>query len=46
VNEKYALYVWSSYGLSLAVLLWNMWAPRLRRNQLRRQLAEAPEDVG
>ena len=45
MNEKYALYVWSSYGLTLAVLIWNLLAPKLRRNELKRRLAEPLEEV-
>ncbi|MDB5988216.1 MAG: heme exporter protein CcmD [Nevskia sp.] len=45
MNEKYALYVWSSYGLTLAVLMWNLLAPYLRRNELRRHLSEPLEEV-
>ena len=32
----YAPYVWGSYGLVAAVLIWNVLAPRWRRRQLER----------
>lgn len=35
----YAFYVWTSYGLTLAVLLFNLLAPIVQRKQLLRQLA-------
>lgn len=35
----YALYVWTSYGITTVVLLWNLFAPVLLRKQLLRQLA-------
>lgn len=35
----YALYVWTSYGITAAVLLFNLIAPIVQRKQLLRQLA-------
>lgn len=35
----YAAYVWTSYGITAAVLLWNLLMPVLQRKQLLRQLA-------
>jgi heme exporter protein CcmD len=43
MNPRYALFVWSSYALALAVVLWNAWVPQLRRRQLKRQLSETLE---
>lgn len=40
MNEKYAAFIWSSYALGLAVLIWNLVAPKLRRRELRRRLSE------
>ena len=37
----YALYVWGSYGAALAVLAWNLIAPRLARRAVLRKLREA-----
>lgn len=34
----YAFYVWTSYGITTAVLLWNLLAPIVQRKQLLRQL--------
>ncbi len=44
MNPRYALFVWSSYALTLAVVLWNAWVPQLRRRQLKRQLSDALDD--
>ena len=35
--DGYGAYVWSAYGITLAVLIWNAWSARMR---LRRNLAE------
>lgn len=35
----YAFYVWTSYGLTAAVLLFTLVAPIVQRKQLLRQLA-------
>lgn len=34
----YAFYVWTSYGITTAVLLWNLIAPIVQRKQLLRQM--------
>ena len=36
----YAVYVWGSYGAALAVGLWNLLAPRLRRREILKQLSD------
>jgi heme exporter protein D len=36
----YAFYVWGSFGATVAVLAWNVVAPRLERGRLRRKLRE------
>lgn len=41
----YELYVWGSMVLGMAVLAWNVIAPRLQRREVMRRLAEASEDV-
>lgn len=43
MNSKYALFIWSSYALALAVVLWNAFTPHLRRNDLKRRLSESAE---
>lgn len=43
MNPKYALFIWSSYALALAVVLWNAFTPHLRRNDLKRRLSESAE---
>lgn len=37
----YGLYVWGSFGCGLAVLVWNVLAPRLARRELLRQMTES-----
>jgi heme exporter protein CcmD len=44
MNAKYAAYIWSSYALTLVVLLWNALAPWRRRNDLLRRRSEAADD--
>lgn len=45
MNPKHAVFIWSSYALTFGVLLWNWLSPRLRCNELRRQLSEdAPDE--
>jgi heme exporter protein CcmD len=47
VNEKYAFFIWTSYGITLAVLLWNWLAPRAARARLHRVLIQArSEEIG
>ena len=45
MNPKYALFIWSSYALTLAVVLWNAFVPHFRRNDLKRRLSESLEDT-
>jgi heme exporter protein CcmD len=45
MNPKYALFIWGSYGLTLAVLMWNVFVPTLRRGELKRRGLEA-DDIG
>ena len=42
----YAVYVWSAYGLVLAVLVANVAGPLLRQRRLLRRLAERSTDDG
>ena len=35
----YAVYIWSSYGLTLLVLLYNFFLPRVKEKKLIRKLA-------
>jgi heme exporter protein CcmD len=46
MNPKYALFIWSSYGLALAVVLWNAFAPQFRRRELKQRLSEAADEAG
>lgn len=48
MNEFFAMdghgpYVWSAYGITLAVLIWNIWSARSR---LKKKLREAASDSG
>ncbi len=40
MNGKYAVFLWGSYLLTFIVLLWNGLSPMLRRQALKKQLAE------
>lgn len=37
----YAVYVWGCYGASLAVFVWNLLAPRLRRRALLARIKDS-----
>jgi len=46
----YAPYVWSSYGLGLAIVVWNIWSARrlhadARERALRRLAMNTPSDA-
>ncbi|MBL6750477.1 MAG: heme exporter protein CcmD [Nevskia sp.] len=43
MNPKYAVFIWGSYALTALVLVWNAFAPRLRRNDLKRLLSAGAE---
>ncbi len=45
MNPKYAFFIWTSYALTAAVVLWNLLGPRLRRNDLQRRLSEGADDT-
>lgn len=45
MNPKYAFFIWTSYALTALVVLWNLLAPRLRRNDLQRRLSEGADDT-
>ena len=36
--DQYAPYVWTSYALFLALLIWDFWMPRLRMRRVRREI--------
>ena len=46
MNPKYAFFIWTSYGLALAVVLWNVLVPRLRRDELKKRLSEVEDGAG
>lgn len=37
----YAFFVWSSYGLTFVILLWNVLAPMMRRKKILAQVKRA-----
>ncbi|MFP5429403.1 MAG: heme exporter protein CcmD [Gammaproteobacteria bacterium] len=39
-------FVWAAYGLTLAIVVWNVWQPRLaRRRWLQEQTAQLKRDA-
>lgn len=44
MDPRYAFFIWTSFGIAAAAVLWNVIAPKLARNELRRQLSEGAED--
>jgi heme exporter protein CcmD len=46
MNPKYALFIWTSYGLALAVVLWNVLVPSLKRGELKKRLSEVEDRAG
>jgi heme exporter protein D len=42
----YAAYVWGSFGVFAAVLIWNLLTPRLARASVMKQLTEDEESGG
>ena len=38
-------YVWTAYGITLAVLLWNVWSARAALNRQLRDAARAPAEA-
>ncbi len=45
MNPKYAFFIWTSYALTAAVVLWNLFAPRRRRSELQRRLSEGTDET-
>ena len=45
MNPKYAMFIWGSYGFTLAVVIWNVLVPLLRRGELKRRGLET-DDAG
>lgn len=45
MNPKHAIFIWSSYALTALVVAWNLVAPRLARNELRRALSEDGDET-
>ena len=41
MNEKYAVFIWGSYAVTAAVLLWNYFSARMERSSLRARMAAA-----
>lgn len=45
MNERHAPFIWISYGLTVVLLLWNLLAPWLKRNELHRTLSEDASEI-
>lgn len=46
MDPRYAVFIWSCYGLTAVMIAWNLLAPRRARNDLRQRLSErADEDA-
>jgi len=46
MDPRYAFFIWTSFGIAAAMVLWNVLAPRVERNQLKARLSQAAEDSG
>lgn len=44
MDPRYAAFIWISYGLTAALVLWNVVAPWRTRNELKQTLSERHED--
>jgi len=44
MDPRYALFIWSSFGVAALAVVWNLLAPKLARNQIRRRLSDALDD--
>lgn len=42
--EDHAFYIWTSYAITAAVLIWQVWQPALRMRRVRARLAEETID--
>lgn len=40
----YAVYVWGSFAVAAAVVVWNLWAPLQRRRRIVESIVQAGED--
>jgi heme exporter protein CcmD len=45
MDPRYALFIWSSFGIAAVAVLWNVLSPRFQRNDLMRRLSEHAEDT-
>ena len=45
MDPRYAVFIWASFGLAAVTVVWNVLAPYLARNELRRRLSESAEDT-
>jgi heme exporter protein CcmD len=44
MDPRYAFFIWASFGLVAVVVLWNLVAPTLARNQIQARWSEAQDD--
>lgn len=45
MDSRYALFIWTCFGVAAIAVLWNVLAPWLARNQLKTRLSEALEQA-
>lgn len=44
MEPRYAFFIWASFAVSAVVVIWNVVAPKLQRNQIRQRLSDALEN--
>lgn len=44
MDPRYAVFIWSSFGLAAVVVLWNVLMPYFERNSLMQRLSEHAEE--
>lgn len=44
MDPRYAFFIWASFGIAAAAVLWNVLSPRLERNELKRRLSESAQE--
>lgn len=45
MDPRYAVFIWSSFGLAAVAVLWNVLAPIFQRRALLQQLSEVRDDL-
>lgn len=44
MDPRYAFFIWACFGIAAAAVLWNVLAPMVERNKLKRRLSEQRDD--